>query len=102
VLSEGIDFSWESFGEYLDALDARPRTSDVGAQVPHAALRFYVMGERGADHTEVPTGDEIAEMGRLVVEALEAGALGFTRRAPPSTAPPTGATRRRSAPPTRS
>jgi N-acyl-D-aspartate/D-glutamate deacylase len=78
VLSEGIDFSWESFPEYLDALDARPRSSDVGAQVPHAALRFYVMGERGADHTEVPTGDEIAEMGRLVVEALEAGALGFT------------------------
>jgi N-acyl-D-aspartate/D-glutamate deacylase len=78
VLSEGIDFSWESFGEYLDALEARPRTSDVGAQVPHAALRFYVMGERGADHTQAPTEDEIAEMGRLVVEALEAGALGFT------------------------
>jgi N-acyl-D-aspartate/D-glutamate deacylase len=78
VLSEGIDFSWETFPEYLDALDARPRTTDVGAQVPHAALRFYVMGERGADHTEVPTGDEIAEMGRLTVEALEAGALGFS------------------------
>jgi N-acyl-D-aspartate/D-glutamate deacylase len=78
VLSEGIEFTWESFDEYLDALDARPRVMDVGAQVPHAALRFYVMGERGADHAEIPTGDEIAEMGRLVVEAIEAGALGFT------------------------
>jgi N-acyl-D-amino-acid deacylase len=78
VLSEGIEFTWESFGEYLDALDARQRVMDVGAQVPHAAVRFYVMGERGADHAEIPTGDEIAEMGRLVVEALEAGALGFT------------------------
>jgi N-acyl-D-aspartate/D-glutamate deacylase len=78
VLSEGIDFAWESFAEYLDALDARPRVMDVGAQVPHAALRFYVMGERGADHAAIPTGDEIDEMGRLVVEAVEAGALGFT------------------------
>jgi N-acyl-D-aspartate/D-glutamate deacylase len=78
VLAEGIDFTWESFPEYLDALDGRHRVMDVGAQVPHAALRFYVMGERGADHAEVPTGDEIAEMGRLVIEALEAGAMGFT------------------------
>jgi N-acyl-D-aspartate/D-glutamate deacylase len=78
VLSEGIDFRWESFGEYLDALDASPHVMDIGTQVPHAALRFYVMGERGADHAEVPTEDEIAEMGRIAAEAVEAGALGFT------------------------
>jgi N-acyl-D-aspartate/D-glutamate deacylase len=78
VLSEGIDFRWESFGGYLDALDATPHVMDIGTQVPHAALRFYVMGERGADHAEVPTGDEIAEMGRIAAEAIEAGALGFS------------------------
>jgi N-acyl-D-aspartate/D-glutamate deacylase len=78
VLSEGIDFRWESFGEYLDALEATPHVMDIGTQVPHAALRFYVMGERGADHTEVPTDDEIAEMGRLAAEAVTAGALGFS------------------------
>jgi N-acyl-D-amino-acid deacylase len=78
VLAEGVQFGWESFPEYLDALRSMPRVMDVGAQLPHAALRYYVMGERGADHTEVPTDDEIAEMGRLVVEAFEAGALGFT------------------------
>jgi N-acyl-D-aspartate/D-glutamate deacylase len=78
ALAEGIDFRWESFGEYLDALDATPRAIDIGAQVPHAALRFYVMGERGADHTEVPTDDEIAQMGRLTVDAVRAGGFGFT------------------------
>ena len=78
ALAEGIDFTWESFPEYLDALERRGRTMDVGAQVPHAAVRFYVMGERGADHAEVPTPEEVHEMGRLVREALEAGALGFT------------------------
>jgi N-acyl-D-aspartate/D-glutamate deacylase len=78
VLSEGIDFRWESFPEYLDALDETPHVMDIGTQVPHAALRFCVMGERGADHAEVPTDDEIAEMGKLAAEALEAGALGFS------------------------
>jgi N-acyl-D-aspartate/D-glutamate deacylase len=78
VLAEGVSFGWESFSDYLDRLEATPRVMDVGAQVPHAPLRFYVMGERGADHTEVPTDDEVAEMGRLVKEGLAAGALGFT------------------------
>src|SRR5207247_1534650 len=78
VLAEGVTFGWESFADYLDALAATPRVMDVGAQVPHAPLRFYVMGERGADHLEAPTEDEATEMGRLVEDALGAGALGFT------------------------
>lgn len=78
VLSEGIDFCWESFPEYLDVLESTARVMDIGAQLPHGALRFYVMGDRGADHAEVPTEAEIAEMGRLVEEALAAGALGLT------------------------
>jgi len=78
VLAEGLDFTWESFPQYLDALAGTRRVMDVGAQMPHAALRFYVMGERGADHAETPSDAEIAEMGRLLEEALHAGALGFT------------------------
>ena len=78
VLAEGIDFTWESFPGYLDKLESMQRVMDVGAQVPHAALRFYVMGERGADHAEKPTDAEIAEMGRLLEESLHAGAHGFT------------------------
>jgi len=78
VLDEGMDFNWESFPEYLNALEARQRTMDIGAQVPHAALRFYVMGDRGADHTEHPGAAEIETMGSLLEEALNAGALGFS------------------------
>ncbi len=78
VLAAGIDFRWESFSQYLDALAATPRAIDVGAQVPHGALRVYVMGERGADHAAAPTPAEIAEMGRVVADALAAGALGFS------------------------
>ncbi len=78
ALAEGIDWTWESFPEYLDALESRPHAIDIGAQVPHGALRFYVMGERGADHEEDPTEEEIARMSELVRESVAAGALGFT------------------------
>jgi N-acyl-D-amino-acid deacylase len=78
VLTEGIPFGWESFPEYLDALERLPHAIDIGAQVPHAALRCYVMGERGGDHAEVPTPAECDTMSRLLEEALRAGALGLT------------------------
>ncbi len=78
ALAEGLSWDWESFPDYLDALDRRQYTMDIGAHIPHAALRAYVMGERGGDHKEAPTRAEIAEMERLTFEALEAGALGFT------------------------
>ena len=78
VLAEGMDFCWESYPEYLTALEATPRVMDVGSQVAHGALRFYVMGERGADHAEVPGEAELGRMEALVAEALGAGALGVT------------------------
>jgi N-acyl-D-aspartate/D-glutamate deacylase len=78
ALHEGITWDWETFPEYLDALDGTPKAIDIAAQVPHGALRGYVMGDRGADHTAVPTRDEIDRMGRLAAEGIEAGALGFT------------------------
>ena len=78
VLAEGVRFNWESFAEYMAALDALPHAIDIGTQVPHTALRFYVMGERGAVHDQAPTEAEITRMGALLEEALAAGALGFT------------------------
>ena len=78
VLSEGVKFNWESFPDYLDALASMGRAVDVAAQLPHGALRFYVMGDRGAEHDEVPNEREIEEMARLTEQALRAGALGFT------------------------
>jgi N-acyl-D-aspartate/D-glutamate deacylase len=78
VLAEGVSFEWESFPDYMDALAAAPKVIDIGAQVPHGPLRFYVMGDRGADHAAVPTNTEIARMGELLEQALAAGALGFT------------------------
>ncbi|MCC6434584.1 MAG: amidohydrolase family protein [Acidimicrobiales bacterium] len=78
ALAEGVTFDWESFPQYLDAIEAIPHAIDVGAQMPHSALRVYVMGDRGRDHEEEATAEEIAEMRRLTAEALRAGALGFT------------------------
>ena len=78
ALAEGVDFTWESFPEYLDAIEAIPHVVDIGAQMPHSALRVYVMGDRGRDHEEAATAEEIAEMRRLTAESLDAGALGFT------------------------
>ncbi len=78
ALAEGIEWEWESFPEYLDAVERKPRTIDVAAQVPHGALRAYVMGERGADHHNHPTPAEIAEMAWLAAEGVAAGAVGFT------------------------
>ncbi|HZQ37497.1 MAG TPA: amidohydrolase family protein, partial [Dehalococcoidia bacterium] len=77
ALAEGLTWEWESLPQYLDALDRRPHAIDLGAQVPHAALRAYVMGERGADHEIDPTPGEIRRMADLTAEALLAGALGF-------------------------
>ena len=77
ALAEGIRWEWETFPEYLDALERMPRALDVAAQVPHGAVRAYVMGERGAKN-EKATPEEIAAMAELVREALQAGALGFT------------------------
>ncbi len=78
VLAEGVKFNWESFPEYLDVLDSAPKIIDIGAQVPHGVLRFYVMGDRGADHAEIPSETQIRYMGNLLEEALRAGAQGLT------------------------
>ncbi len=76
-LHESILWDWESFPEYLDSVDRGRYAMDVGAQVPHAALRAFVMGERGALN-EPASPEESAEMARLVAEGIEAGALGFS------------------------
>jgi len=78
ALAEGIKWEWESFPEYLDSIEKHPHALDIVAQVPHGALRAFVMGERGADHTEKPTPEEIETMGRLARESIAAGAVGFT------------------------
>ena len=77
ALTEGIDWSWETFPEYLDALDRRRYGIDVGVQVSHGAVRAYAMGERGAAN-EPATPEEIAAMAAIVQDAVESGALGFS------------------------
>lgn len=77
ALHEGLSWEWESFPDYLDFLSKRQFDMDVGAQLPHAALRVYVMGQRGADR-EPATAEDVAEMHRLTEQAIRAGALGFT------------------------
>lgn len=77
VLAEGLPWNWESFPDYLDSLEDRTFDIDFGAQLPHAALRVYVMGDRGANR-EHATDDDIAAMAALAKSAVEAGALGFS------------------------
>jgi len=77
AMTEGIKWQWESFPQYLDAISRQPHALDFGCQVPHGALRAYVMGERGARNEE-STGLDRAAMRKLVREALEAGALGVS------------------------
>ncbi len=77
ALAEGIEWEWETFPEYLDTLDRRKWTMDVGTQIAHGAVRSYVMGERGA-RNEAATPEDIEAMKQLVKEAVAAGALGFS------------------------
>jgi N-acyl-D-amino-acid deacylase len=78
ALHEGLRWDWESFPEYFDALERQQRTIDIATHVPHAALRAYVMGERGGDPLADPTQPELDEMARLLGEGLDAGALGIS------------------------
>ncbi|QFU75205.1 D-aminoacylase [Halioglobus maricola] len=77
ALHEGIEWNWETFPEYLDELEKFPRAVDVAAQVPHCAVRTYVMGDRGT-HNEQATPEDVTQMADIVREGIEAGALGFT------------------------
>jgi N-acyl-D-aspartate/D-glutamate deacylase len=77
VLSDGLTWEWESFPDFLDALERRPHAIDIAAQIAHLPMRVYVMGDR-AVRFEQAKPDDIAQMRRLTVEALRAGAFGFT------------------------
>lgn len=77
VMAEGLPWDWETFPQYLDAVEARSRDIDVAAYLPHSPLRVYAMGERGATR-EVANSDDLARMRSLASEAMEAGAIGFS------------------------
>ncbi|MHB8670149.1 MAG: N-acyl-D-amino-acid deacylase family protein [Acidimicrobiales bacterium] len=77
ALSAGMRWGWETFPEFLDAVEAAPKVLDVGTQVPHGAVRAYVMGERGA-RNEPATPEDIAAMAAIVRDGILAGALGFS------------------------
>ena len=77
ALAEGINWDWETFPEYLEALEQRQWSVDVGTQIPHGSVRAYVMGERGARNKDASPA-EIEAMAQIVKEAVEAGALGVS------------------------
>ena len=77
ALAEGMSWDWETFPEYMDALEKLPRTVDVACHVPHGAVRAYVLGDREKPGA-VPTDADVAEMSRIVEEGIRAGALGFS------------------------
>lgn len=77
ALTEGIEWSWETFAEYMDALGKMKWSLDVAAQVPHGPLRMYVMGERGIAQ-EAATQDDLEQMAAVVKEGVQAGAVGFS------------------------
>ena len=94
VMLEGVPFNWETFPDYLDAIEKRHSDIDFAAQLPHSPLRVYVMGERGAN-LEAPTDEDLAEMRRLTKEAMDAGAIGVSPRALMRTSSATGGRPRR-------
>ena len=77
VLTEGIEWQWETYNDYMDVLSNRKFDIDIGSQIPHGALRLYVMGQRGADR-EAATDEDILKMSALASDAVENGAFGFT------------------------
>src|SRR5262245_28292927 len=77
VLTDGLTWEWETFPDFLNALERRPRAIDIGAQLAHHPLRVYVMGDR-AIRLEAANAEDIAQMRHLTIEALRAGAFGFT------------------------
>jgi len=77
AMHEGIEWQWETFPEFMDALERRPHAIDFGVQVPHCALRAYVMGQRGVDNQRA-TAEDIERMRAIVRDSIEAGALGFS------------------------
>jgi len=89
VLSDGLTWEWESFPDFLDALERRPHAIDIAAQIAHLPMRVYVMGDR-AVRFEQAKPDDIAQMRRLTVEALRAGAFGFTTSRTDSHKTPSG------------
>jgi N-acyl-D-amino-acid deacylase len=78
ALYEGMEWgAWETFPDYLDHLSGRSYALDIGAQVPHGSVRYYAMGERGRTNEDA-TADDMGSMARIVAEAIDAGALGFS------------------------